>query len=137
MPTWEQLRGELRAKLPLNVDEPGCMSVVWLYPDETREQQLVKLEPGTVQGEPWLVLAADVFEQTRLDPERALRRNAGMATGAFVLLGERYFIRHAVPMATLVWSDLERAMQQIAVEAVRTRRAAPERGTQLFANYVD
>jgi hypothetical protein len=72
---------------------------------------------------PWLVMLADVFERGSLDCEKALQRNAGMAVGALVLVGDRYAVRHAMPLPTLVWSDAERAMQLIAAEAVRLRRA--------------
>jgi hypothetical protein len=133
--TWDEVRAHLAASSPLAVDEPGCIGVRWRLPDG--QTQLVKLEPGMVADVAWLVLTADVCERERLDFDRVLRRNAGMAVGAFALLGERFILRHALPLPSLTWPDLERALQLMAAEAARARTGLHDRASALFGNYTD
>jgi hypothetical protein len=125
---WEELIQKLRSSFRFSTDTPEVVGVTWGIPGDPPDKQEVRFERGEVDGIPWLVLTADVFERTRLDAERACRRSAGMATGAIVLLGERWLVRYATPLPPLAWDDLSRAMQVVAAEAARLRRehqAAP------------
>ena len=124
MPTWDEVRARLRGRLRLRFDTQHLVAVLWRLADQQNDQQEVLFEPGQVQEAPWLVITAKVFAQSCLEPDQALRHSAGMAAGSLVLVGESYFVRHAMPLSSLDFDDLERATQLIAAEAIRLRRSA-------------
>lgn len=135
--TWEQLVARLQADLRSSVERDGVVTVSWRTPDEPPELQEVRVERGDVAGAPWVVLNAPAVERTRLDDEAALRRNAGIAIGAIVLLGDTCFIRHAAPLAAMTWTDIERAMHAVATEAIRLRRAGRAVKLSPYTNYAE
>jgi hypothetical protein len=118
--TWVELVARLR-ELRVTLETDGTVRFMWLVTVDPPQPQELRIELGEVGAEGWMVMTAPIFGRARMDPERALRRNGGMAIGAIALVDDAYCVRHAVPLATLVWSDLERAIRLIAAEAVRLR----------------
>jgi len=135
--TWNELVLRVCADAGLTVVEPDRVGVMWRVPGEPDMLQEVCLERATVGDETWVVLTAEAVEQPHLAGEHALRRSAGMAIGAIVLVGDRYYVRHAAPVAAVGWQYLERAAQVVASEAVRLRRDLTDIAPSPFLTYVD
>jgi hypothetical protein len=136
--TWDELVARLRASAQVIVDRNDLLTII------ADLEQPVCIERGQLDDQTWVVLTAGVCERAKLDYERALRRSAGMATGAIVLIGEMCYVRHAAPIATLEWDDFVRVMQVLAAEAVRLRGSLDDKSSPLmryiespFTHYID
>jgi hypothetical protein len=123
MPSWDEVKEYVRGRFQILKEEDSWFGMAWRFPvgDGTFVTQRVKVHSTHAFGEAWLLAMADVVPEAQLDPREAIKHNRTLAIGALALDDGLYLMRHAAPLATLVWVDLDRMLEFVAHEAARLR----------------
>jgi hypothetical protein len=131
MPSWTETQEFLRARFKLEQDTPEQLKlsfITQLVPDRNEAQE-VSCALETQNGEPWLLMRADVCREPSLEPLEALRLGARLRIGGVALVDEVYEVRRAYRLRDLDLEVLAESLQYLALEAsfLRTRaRPLPE-----------
>lgn len=131
MPSWTETQEFLRQRFKLEEDRPEQLRLTFvtqLVPDRNEAQE-VSCSLETQNGEPWLLVRADICREPSLDPLDALRLGARLRIGGVALVGEVYEVRRAYRLRDLDLAGLAESLQYLALEAsfLRTRaRPLPE-----------
>ncbi len=112
--TWDELLAQVRA-LRVTLENNGTACFMWILPGDPPVAQEVRLELGERGADVCVVVSAPVAGQGRVELEREVTR------GNIALIGEMYFVRRALPLASLVWNEFVAALDAIVIEAVRLR----------------
>lgn len=122
MTGWDEVRGYLRGKYEVALEEPQRLGLVWKLSRATPAiDQLETVELVHAFGAPHVLVASDVAREDALSPLDAMMHNAKLAIGALALVGHRYQLRAVLPIAGVAPSVLDRALEFVAHEAARLR----------------
>jgi len=136
---WDGVRSALRAKFPVERDEPDAFGIrVMMTVDGAEIRQDVGLAPTELHGRRWLVLIAPVCFGERIDAKTLVKYEDLIPSGALVLRGESYLLRDGVLFEALTPITLAWTVAVIAHEAakVRLNLAVPD-DARLFAHYTE
>lgn len=125
MPSWTETQEFLRQRFKLEEDRPELLKLTFttqLVPGRNEAQE-VTCALETQNGEPWLLVRADICREPSLDPLDALRLGARLRIGGVALVGEVYEVRRAYRLRDLDLTGLAESLQYLALEAsfLRTR----------------
>lgn len=117
MPTWSQLQEYARGNYALTEDDADGFAIEVALPGG--RSQLVGVHRVVAQElereREWVVFKSFVCKRAALDPEVALRKNAGLLVGALALdKDDDYFIIHAALIETMDADEFEVPLAQIA-----------------------
>lgn len=121
MPTWSELKHFARSNYEVeDDDDEDTFAVLFTLPGERR--QLVRVSRVIAQElereREWAVFQSYVCRGRKLEPERALRKNASLLIGALAIDGAGdYFITHAAQLDTMDAAEFEVPIAQIAKTA--------------------
>ena len=122
MPTWDELRGHLRATYSVVRDDPDAIALSWSF--TAGDQQLVQgvgLAPMVVEGRPWVTMIADLFPESALPPRTGLLYQDRLPFGALVLRHGVFLVRHGLPLDTVSFAELDWTLRLLVREASRLR----------------
>lgn len=89
---------------------------------------------------PAIVIYADLFTRTGFELGSLLANNKSLSVGAIALDSEHLVLRHVLPLDTLTFSELQRALHVLALQATTLRQATtrdvdPRADIALFAHF--
>src|SRR6188768_1017903 len=118
MPTWSETQAYLRGKYLIASEDEGSLELLWELgtPPEQSLIQRTRVERRRAFKEPWLLIVGECCAESALDPREALRHNAKLGLATLALDGQGYIVRHAAPLETLSFADLDRALEFVALE---------------------
>lgn len=132
MPTWDEAQGYQRTKYRLIRDEPNWLGMEWQTASEISDGEpathCLKIECISAFERPWLLLLATICAEDNIDVRSALRYNALLAIGSLAVDSGRCYLRAALPLGTITWAELDRAIEFIASEATKLRRPREDSG---------
>ena len=105
MATWADIQDHLRSKYTLCVDKEDLIGLDFECPDGRAQRILVST--FTALNKSWVLFRSRVCERSRLDPEEALRNNAGFAVGFLALSEGFYELVYTAQLETLDIDELE------------------------------
>jgi hypothetical protein len=115
MAQWNDIRQFARTNYPLSNDEPEWFGIIFtISPGRT---QKVVVRPYRAYDRDWIEFRSAVCRQDEMSPVVALRQNAEMAMGFLALIGERYYVLHNAPLATLDVEEFKLPLQFLAMHA--------------------
>ena len=100
MVTWEEVKDFIRSNYKLQSDEGDFFSLVFEL-DNDRSQLVIIRKDQTPNGDIWIQMASPVgiIEQDKLND--ALEMLDGMICGGLIKSGEKYFVRHCMPIGDI------------------------------------
>ena len=125
MPTWDELRANLKEKYTLTKDEPRWVGLQFGFHLDNREVvQKLRIDRIDALGKPAIAMMADIAEATRVPHKLALQRSMTFEIGAIAMNGELYVARAVRPLS-VEWPVIDAAMTYLAREAARLRETIP------------
>lgn len=128
MATWTNVQSHLRSKYKLYLDEPNLIALDFECEDGRAQRVLVSTFDA--MGKSWILFRSRVCELQRLEPEEALRRNAGFAVGFLALSEDHYEIVYTTQLNTLDIDELELPLHALTDTADQLERELT--GTDLW-----
>ena len=125
MPTWTELRDQIKHTFKLTKDEPNWLGLQFGFHADNRDVvQRLRIDHVTALGGPAIALMADIAEASRVPHKVALERSMGFEIGGIAINGDLYVARAVLPLA-LDWTVIEAAIIYLAREAARLRETIP------------
>jgi hypothetical protein len=140
MPAWGEVQQHLRGRFTVTAETDAAMDLEWRLPSPGGElKQGIRVSQVEIHKEPWLFIVADVCPETGLALRSAIAYQDHLGFGAIILRKGTYLLRHSLPMPSLAWDDLDRALRMVARAAVRLRLGvnSAKAGAPLFDTYDD
>ncbi|MCX5744369.1 MAG: hypothetical protein NT062_17910 [Proteobacteria bacterium] len=105
MASWENLLAYVQQDYGATQNEDGLVALVYSWEAEDRSQALIisTYENNDVQ---WLSLQSGVCDESELDHQEALERNADIAVGGLILEEGQYWLHYGVPLALVNDTDV-------------------------------
>lgn len=127
---WDDIRQRLRGRWTVEHDDPAWCGVV-IDLEHGRQKVVVKPTVGLARDQ--VIVAAQVCALGAAEPTTALRYNAVAPRGAIALEQGAYVLRELVE-----YDDVELAVDVLATEAMRLRRATTQqRWNDAVMHYAD
>lgn len=120
MATWQDVQNLLKSRYVLAEDRQNLMALD--FECQNGRAQRILVSPFGALGKNWILFRSRVCERSLLEPEEALRRNAGFAVGFLALSEDFYEIVYTTQLETLDVDELEiplRALSDTADELER------------------
>lgn len=122
MATWAEVQHHLRKKYAsqISADNPNLMALD--FPCSGQRAQRILLSTFEAVGKGWVLFRSRVCERARIDPEEALRRNAGFAVGFLAISEDHYELVYTAQLNTLDLDELELPLHVITDTADQLER---------------
>lgn len=120
MANWNDIRQYARTTYALSNDEPDWFGIIFeVAPGRT---QKVVVRAYRAYDRDWIEFRSLVCKQDEMAPIVALRQNAELAMGFLTLIGDRYYVMHNAPLATLDLEEFRLPLHFLATHADRLER---------------
>ena len=120
MATWAEIQNHIRKNYILAEDAQKYMALDFECPGG-RKQRMV-LSYFESMSKRWVLYRSRVCERSRLDPEEALRRNAGFAVGFLALSENFYELVYTAQLDTIDTNELELPLYVLSETADQLER---------------
>jgi len=120
MATWADVYNHLTSNYRLAVNENNMLALDFEC-DGGRAQRIL-ISNFDALGKSWILFRSRVCEKNRLNPEEALRRNAGFAVGFLALSEDYYEIVYTTQLNTLDIDELELPLHALTDTADQLER---------------
>ena len=105
MPTWEEVRGFLRAHYRVVDDDDQAMGVLIEF--DNRRRQHISISRFQAFDKDWISFETRICQEQILEPAQACRLNADLAVGSLALDDQGFYVaRHTALLDTLDLDDL-------------------------------
>lgn len=115
MATWTDVQKHLRKSYRLAVDEQNLIALD--FETTAGRAQRILVSSFDALGKSWVLFRSRVCERSQLEPEDALRRNAGFAVGFLALAEDHYEVAYTCQLETLDLAELEVPLDALSVTA--------------------
>jgi hypothetical protein len=115
MSTWDELKGYVRDKYRLAIDEPERFALVFGIPGG-RTQQVVVAHFRALDRD-FIEIRTPVCGEAALDPRAALKHNSTCHIGALALHDGIYYLVHKALLRTLDNEEFELPLHAMALHA--------------------